>query len=304
MHRDVLSSFLQTDAWLTHTHGIRDAAGNTFTSQSLPGGSYYICTRCFIPDNWTLPDFTKKAWFLRVQPDSMESYNNILAATKQFNHKPAFAIQPQQTLILDLAQSDQQLLAGMKPKHRYNIKVAEKNGVTTEFLTQNLSNEFPRFWDLLSNTADRHTFRTHSESHYRSIIENLEPKENVALCFARHNGKDVAAFMIIIEGPVGTYLHGGSNYDDRNLMAPYLLHWHVMQELKKRGATTYDFWGVHVKDGEAIQGHPSSGTTRFKLGFGGTIVEYPPTFDIILNPFCYTLYSLVQRSRRQKRAFA
>ena len=306
MHKDPLSAFLQTDAWLSHTHGSRDQVGNIFVRQALPGkGSYWIASRCAIPQNWTVPDFAKKAWFLRLQPDSQESYDTILATTKAYKHRKAFAIQPTQTSVLDLTQSEDSLLAGMKQKHRYNIKVAEKHGVQIELHHENLMTVFPRFWNLLHATAERQTFRTHTKSHYESVVKNLEKCGGVYLGFATYEGKDIATVMIIKEGTTGIYLHGGSDYEYRNLMAPYLLHWQVIQTLKQAGVTTYDLWGVHVNEkGEEITGHPSSGTTRFKLGFGGSIVTYPPTLDIILNPICYTLYTGIQRLRSQKRAFS
>jgi lipid II:glycine glycyltransferase (peptidoglycan interpeptide bridge formation enzyme) len=304
MQRDILSTFLHTDAWAAHANATRDGEGNVFIRHTIPGGSYWVSTRCVIPTTWTVPPFTKGATFLRLQPDSQKSYDNLVSITKSYKHKKAYAIQPQQTITLDLTKPEETLLAEMKQKHRYNIKVADKNGVTTEYHTTDLAQHFPRFWKLLSNTAERHTFRTHTEAHYRSVIKHLEPIGGVALAFATHNGTDIAAFMIITEGLVGTYLHGGSSYEHRNLMAPYLLHWRVIQELKKDGKTTYDLWGVHVKDGEAIPGHASNGTTRFKLGFGGTLKEYPPTLDIILNPIYYTVYTSIQRLRSRKRAFS
>jgi|GEM_PF-5926638 len=302
---DPLSIFLQTDAWASHSGGTRDETGNIFVKQSLPaGGSYWIASRCHIPENWSLPSFAQKSWFLRMQADSQESYDNILKNTTSYKHRQGIAVQPQQTIVIDLKKSDEELLADMKQKHRYNIKVAEKNNVMTEFHHDNLMTVFPRFWALLNTTAERHDFHTHTESHYRSIITNLGSTKNVMLAFATHEGKDVAAFMIINQDGVGTYLHGGSNYDERNLMAPYLLHWKTMQELRKYDVTLYDLWGVHVQNGKEIANHPSAGTTRFKLGFGGTLVEYPPSIDIILNPFCYTVYTSIQRFRSRKRAFA
>jgi lipid II:glycine glycyltransferase (peptidoglycan interpeptide bridge formation enzyme) len=87
-------------------------------------------------------------------------------------------------------------------------------------------------------------------------------------------------------------------------MAPYLLHWQLMLSLKAQGCTTYDFWGVHTKDGEAIKGHPSEGVSRFKLGFGGQLKTYPPTVDVIFQPFRYSAYKTIQRFRSQKRAFS
>jgi lipid II:glycine glycyltransferase (peptidoglycan interpeptide bridge formation enzyme) len=304
MNRDILSAFLHTHEWQQHSKAHTDAAGNLFVPVKIPGGSYWVSSRCTIPENWALPAFTLKSWFVRLQADSKESYENIVRATAAYKHQKVHAIQPKQTLVIDLTQSEEALLAAMKPKHRYNIRVAEKNGVTTEFFQDHLEDHFPRFWNLLSTTAERHTFRTHQENYYRSLIQRLEPAGKVWLAFAKHQEKDVAAFLLIKEGDVGTYLHGGSSYADRNVMAPYLLHWHTIRTLKAAGCTTYDLWGVDVQENGEPNIGAAAGTTRFKLGFGGSLVFYPPTLDIILNPICYSGYIAIQRLRSRKRAFS
>ena len=92
-------------------------------------------------------------------------------------------------------------------------------------------------------------------------------------------------------------------------MAPNLIHVEVMRHLRTIGVEIYDLWGsnaVKSTDGTyaPISGHPSAGTTRFKLGFGGIVLDYPPTFDLVLNPFCYSGYEKLHRFRSRKRAFA
>lgn len=301
-NRDPLSAFLHTPEWQAHSHATRDDFDNLFTRHAIPaGGSYLLSTRAVIPENWQLPA-TEKQWFVRIQPDSEASHQNLLKATEQYKHALAHAIQPRETMTLDLTLPEETLLANMKQKHRYNLKIAQREGVQVEHITENAAASMERFWKLLTATSDRHTFRLHTREHYTSILEHLGSKASLA--FATHNGEDVAALMLITEGSVATYLHGGSRYEYRSLMAPFLLHWHLITTLKAQGITTYDLWGVHTKDGEALKGHASEGVSRFKLGFGGTLKHYPPTVDVILQPFRYSAYRAIQRFRSRKRAFA
>ncbi len=300
--RDPLSAFLHTPEWQAHAGATPDSEGNLVTKHSLPaGGSYLLSTRTTISKKWSLPDHSKQ-WFMRIQPDSEESYANLLTITKSFKHAEAHAIQPRETMYVDLTQSEEELLANMKQKHRYNLKIAQREGVQVEHITKDAVKSLDRFWKLLTATSDRHTFRLHTKAHYASILTNLG--EKASLAFATHNGKDVAALMLITEGKVATYLHGGSLYEHRSVMAPYLLHWRLMVSLKAKGFTMYDFWGVHTKDGEAIKGHASEGVSRFKLGFGGIIKHYPPTVDVIFQPLRYSAYKAIQSFRSRKRAFA
>lgn len=299
---DRYSAFLHSDAWANHEHATRDVAG-LFVPKPLPlGGQYYQVSRALITEEWQLPDFTRKAWWIRLQPDSTESAAQLEKLGLKL--KKVASVQPHQTLVLDLKQDEETLLAAMKSKHRYNIRLAQKQGVTIEFVTENLMNSFERFWRLLEDTAERQTFRTHARSHYESLVRELEQAGMVFFVFARFEDRDIATGMIINYQGVGTYLHGGSSYADRQLMAPHLMHWETIRHLKSIGSDAYDFWGTNAVDGEPIPNHSSAGTTRFKLGFGGTIINYPDNVDIILNPFCYSIISVIKRLRSQKRAFS
>lgn len=305
--RDPLSAFLHSDAWITHTGGQQDSAGNCVTQHPLPlKGIYWRSTRCFIDDAWKIPEFALNGWFLRLQPDSAASAQHLASycARVGLHTETGPVVQPQQTLVVDLTQSQEDLLTQMHQKHRYNIRVAEKNGVMVQILRDELKEALPRFFALLTSTTERHGFRSHAQAHYQSIIEKLAPAGMVKLAFAQHQERDVAAALLINYNGVTTYLHGGSSYEDRALMAPNLLHWEIMKQAKAEGATRYDFWGVKTQGGQAIPNHPSYGTTRFKLGFGGELVDYPPTTDVVLNRFCYTLYRGVNRLRSRNRAFS
>lgn len=303
MHPDPLSAFLRTKEWAQHLGGRFDDSGNIFTKHHLPGiGHYWRSTRCWIPEDWKLPDFAKDGWFVRLQPDSTESYDNL--KKQHLKLAGAAAIQPRQTLYLDLHQTEAELLANLHGKHRYNLRIAQKKEIQVEILTTNLEQEMSRLWQLLSNTANRHSFRTHPKAYYYSIIKALEPAGMVRLAFAKYQGRDVAGLMLITYQGIATYLHGGSSYEDRALKAPNLLQWSVIQALNQEGFSIYDLWGVHTVDGEAVRGHFSEGTTRFKIGFGGILKDYPPTADMILKPFCYTLYKGLHGLQSQKRSFS
>ena len=83
-----------------------------------------------------------------------------------------------------------------------------------------------------------------------------------------------------------TYLHGGSSREHKELMAPYLLHWRIMEEAKRRGMAQYDLWG--------IDGDRWPGVTRFKKGFGGSGVFYPPSLEVVYRPLWYKIYRVMK----------
>lgn len=114
---------------------------------------------------------------------------------------------------------------------------------------------------------------------------------------AYHDTTMLAAAIAAYFGDTATYLHGASAYEHRALMGPYTLHWEIMRDAKKRGYKFYDFWGIQSSSQSSVHSvqHDWSGMTRFKMGFGGQVVDYPGAFDLPLNRLWYTIYRLGRR---------
>jgi len=195
--------------------------------------------------------------------------------------KSVKAIQPQQTIILDIVKSEEELLAGMHQKTRYNIGLAGKK----ESRIRNHGSPIEEsvldaFWDLLHKTAAKDDFFPHPKEYYKKLLE----LPIASLFVVEHQGKIIAANIVILHGGRATYLHGASCYEYRNLMAPYLLHWETIRYAKEHGISEYDLWGIdEVK---------WPGLTRFKRGFGGKEVEYAGSYDYVFQPMWYKLYML------------
>jgi len=193
-------------------------------------------------------------------------------------------VQPAQTLVLDLQSDLEQLLSRMHPKTRYNIRLAEKKKVTVRIDNSRIE----EFISLLQITTDRDQFRGHNDNYYRALAEF--DSQFVKLFLAEYQGKIIAAGLFAFYGNGVTYLHGASSNTNRQVMAPYLLQWEVIKAAKESGHRYYDFYGI------SSQKWP--GVTRFKVGFGGEVVNYPGTFDYIVRPGVYKLYKLLRALRR------
>lgn len=310
-----MASFLQSPEWETfqQQYGFETERieGVLYIEKHMPLGAYYLSSRCELTPDFELPEH--QPIFIRYEPSDMASFavlrnyalENYLRLVKQ----PA--VQPKQTSLVNLKKSDEELLAAMHSKHRYNIRVAKRHGVEIEIVSGQVTEYFDRFWKLMEDTATRQQFRLHPKEYYETMLETLAPSDMARLVFATRGGEDLATMLLLTYGGTATYLHGASSERHKNLMAPYLMHWEVMQEAKRLGLDTYDLWGtdaVFNRDHQswlAQDDAPSYGTTRFKLGFGGTIVEYPGTYDLLLRPAWYALYYSLRKLRPgSKRAFS
>ena len=238
--------------------------------------------------------------FVRIEPP-VEKSNELnlksLVAT-QF-------VQPKDTLTLDLSKSEEQLLSEMHPKTRYNIRLAEKKGVTVRI---GVKEDFEKFWQLNQETASRDSFKTHPRNYYQKMLEVLSP-DFLKLFLAEYEGKVLVVNLVIFFGDTVTYLHGASSNEYRNLMAPHLVQWRQILEGKKLGFKCYDMWGVlplktqqatteNTEGAEHTEHHSWQGLTRFKRGFGGQEINYIGTYDLILNSFWYNMYKIGRRFLR------
>ncbi len=310
-HVEPLSRFLHSAAWeahLVHDYPLvhRDSQTDTlFTQILLPlKGSFWRGSRIPVPENWKLPDLPGNPWFIRIQPDTLAAEQTLRKTFKGRLRTVKRSIQPPQTVAIDLQKAQLEILEEMHQKHRYNIKVAQKAGLTIRIVSSHFIEEFDTLWNLIEKTSSHHEIRSFERPHYESIVQSLQSDHMVHLAFASTaDGTPVAGALLIRCGDVLTYLHGGSDYEQRALMAPYLLHWGIIEWAKAENLKTYDLWGVNTRDGKPIAHHPSYGTSRFKLGFGGTLVHYPRSYDIILKPFWYSLYRLGQFFRRTPASF-
>ncbi|MFH1712710.1 MAG: peptidoglycan bridge formation glycyltransferase FemA/FemB family protein, partial [Candidatus Jacksonbacteria bacterium] len=166
----------------------------------------------------------------------------------------------------------------MKPKTRYNIRLARKKAVQVRW-SKNAA-DINIFYDLLTATARRQKIKIHPKIHYQNILKILGDKNTAALAIAEFDKKPVAANLVTFFGDTAAYLHGGTDDSYRSLMAPYLLQWEAILEAKRRGCKYYDLGGCAVTTGKI---DPWAGITRFKAGFGGELKQFGPAYDIVFN---------------------
>ncbi|MBU1119563.1 peptidoglycan bridge formation glycyltransferase FemA/FemB family protein [Patescibacteria group bacterium] len=202
-------------------------------------------------------------------------------------HTPSKQVQPKETLILDITKSEDGLLSEMHKKTRYNIRLAEKKGVTIS-KTQN-PDDITVFYKLAETTRTRSHFGIHDEEYYKKQLKVLGKQGAATLYIAKLKNTPIAAHIMVYYKDTATYLHGASSNQHRNVMAPHLLQWAQICDAKKEGYACYDFWGITKSNHPK---HPWHGITRFKKGFGGTEVEYIGAYDVISKPIWYYAYRL------------
>jgi lipid II:glycine glycyltransferase (peptidoglycan interpeptide bridge formation enzyme) len=200
-------------------------------------------------------------------------------------------IQPPRTIIVGIKESEEEILARMKQKTRYNIRLAEKKGVIVHAWS-----DIESFHKMMLVTGVRDGFGVHSFEYYKRAYELLHPKQMGEILVAEYDGKPLAALFVARNGNRAYYLYGASTDEERNRMPAYLLQWEAMKWARARGCEEYDLWGVPDEDEATLEANFETwhdglwGVYRFKRGFGGEIRRAVQAMDRVYNPLLYWAY--------------
>lgn len=223
----------------------------------------------------------RNAIMLKIEPEAPDTPGlGEELRSLGFRHSQR-TIQPQTTIWLDLDSDEDALLARMKQKWRYNVRLAGRKGVTVREGTED---DLDLFGTLMQTTGERNTFGVHTTAYYRRFWELFAP-EHAALLIAEHDGQPLAALMVAHLADKAYYLFGASGNQKRNLMPSHKLQWETMRWAQARNCSGYDLWGVPDEvglDADAPTPEPATGlwgVWRFKNGFGGDIVRYTGAWD-------------------------
>ncbi|MCW5852739.1 MAG: peptidoglycan bridge formation glycyltransferase FemA/FemB family protein [Anaerolineae bacterium] len=178
------------------------------------------------------------AVFLKVEPAWEGDHSDVWRA-QGFN--VAQTVQPPSTIVLDLTQTEEQLLATMKQKWRYNIRLAAKKGVVVREATEA---DLPAWYALMEVTGVRDGFGIHAADYYTDAFRLFCDGQRGVLLIAEFAGEMLGGVMIFAFGPEAIYMYGASGNAYRNLMPNHALQWAAIRWAKARGCARYDFWGI------------------------------------------------------------
>lgn len=241
-----------------------------------------------------LREYFPQAIFIRLEPK--QTILDLAAIAKK-----TLNIHPSKTTVLDLSKPESDLLAAMHPKTRYNIKVAKKHEVkiiSELVVVPGKGLHLPEVLDLLMLTARRQRYKTHGKQYYKNLIDFFgilpHPRDfDITIYKAFYNNELLATGIMADYGRTRTYLYGGTDVRNKQVMAAYALHWQAIQDAQSKGLECYDFFGT-----ETSSGH-EAGFVRFKLGFAGNTEEYPGAYDIVWHRAWYNIYTVIRFLNRK-----
>lgn len=229
-----------------------------------------------------------------------DNANKILLS---MGFKQAFEqVQPKWRQIVDLTPTRGTILSQMKQKGRYNVKLAERKGVQIRKISLKEFGDKEKlfvnqFFEIYNQTVKREGIGGRSRDYFFKMAKAFEQTDYLWVYIAFYENKPLAAALISVYESVASYLYGGSSSENREVMAPYLMHWQIMIDAKEKGSQIYDLIGRSKPDNLNSKW---AGITRFKEQFGGQAVEILGSYDFINNKFAYQVFKLIEKRRRRE----
>lgn len=220
--------------------------------------------------------------YIKVEPQSDYIAKNLVKAGFKRSIK---TIQPHKTVVIDLTKTEEELWKELSHGNRYNINFAKKKGVMVK---EESVEKFNSLWELFQETAKKDKFHLHEKEYYEKLLEFKTDKFFTKLVVAYVDSMPASAAIIgFYGGESAYYLHSVSSKKFLRAKPAFILNWEIILNAKKDGYKIYDLWGVNAKR--------MPGVTKFKLSFGGRVIEYPGAFDLPISKFWYFVYKVVSK---------
>ena len=257
------------------------------------------CPKSALPSAEALKSIEKEAQkrriiFVKFEPSEKaggEITEKIKALQKGADFREGKALFTKYSLWLDLTLSEEELLAKMHPKTRYNVRLAQKKGV--EVIED--PDGFEDYWRLTEETTRRQGFYSHTKNYHRKMWKEMHDSGMGHLLKAVYQGEVLTTWILFVLNGVLYYPYGASSSTQREVMASNLMMWEAIRLGKKHKCGLFDMWGSLGP--EPDEKDPWYGFHRFKQGYGPELIEFVGTYDLVVNPGLYRVYGALDKVR-------
>lgn len=224
-----------------------------------------------------------RAIFIKIDPDLNPPDRSLLLDRGWIDS--AEQIQFRNTMLLDLTRSEDDLLAAMKPKTRYNVRLAQKKGVTIR--SGNLD-DLELLYAMYAETAQRDGFIIRPLDYYRDAWGSFIRSGLAHPLIAEVDQEAVAGLILFRFADRAWYMYGMSRNAHRDKMPNYLLQWEAIRWAKAQGCAVYDLWGA---PDELNESDSMWGVYKFKEGLGAEFAPHVGAYDFVVSRPGYWLYT-------------
>lgn len=287
-------------------HSGKIAQGIQVTFHPLPilGGTVGYLPKGFMPDDdqiAALKQLAQKhnAVFIKMEPNIAQkvgapsAHHSISAFLEKNGAVPGRPLFTRHTFVLDLQQSEEKLFANLKSKTRYNVNLAYKRGV--EIIEDSSEQGLQVYLDILAETTKRQGFYAHNETYFRTMWSSFQGSDFMRIFHAVYDNQVLVSWIMFVFNGKLYYPYGASRDIHRDVMASNLLMWEMIRFGKQQGCASFDMWGAIGPDPDPKD--KWYGFHRFKQGYGGELLEFVGTYDLVFDQFRYKLFRIADTIR-------
>ncbi len=270
----------------------------------LLGKTVGYAPKGFMPDTDQLAGIKQvatqhNALFVKLEPDvaqpvgSPSAHSNIIQFLIDHDCVPGRPLFTKYTFQIDLDKSETELFAGLESKTRYNVRLAIKKGV---IIRENSTPEgLATHLEIAKETTKRQGFYAHSPEYFQTMWSTLSPTGMMKIFEAVYQNQVLVSWIMFVYGTTLYYPYGASRSINREVMASNLMLWEMIKYGQSQNLKVFDLWGClgpkpNPKD-------PWFGFHKFKQGYGGQMMEYVGSFDLVLDPAVYKIFRIVESLR-------
>ncbi len=227
-----------------------------------------------------------------VAKDSPEA-ETALAILEKYCEKSPRAEFAKGNFIIDLTKSEEELLAGMHNKQRYNMGLAQRKGVTVK--EGSADEDFDVFFEIYKQTGMRQKFYYRPKAYLHEVFKSFRSDGLAYILTAYYEGKPLASWMLLKYEDVLYYPYGGSTEEFKNVFASTLVGWEAIKLGKRLNCTLFDMWGATEDMSDTTDTY--YGFSLFKQKFGAKHIQYIDSYDFIINPSLYKMFNMANGVR-------
>lgn len=262
------------------------------------------CPRGYTPDTQQLTALQEiaqkeKALFIKLEPNVAQpiSQSSELDPLKKLLEKhdavPGRPLFTKYSFQLDLTQSEEDILRNMTSKTRYNASLASRKGVT---IRENTSKEgMDQYIEILEETTSRQGFYAHDAQYFHTMWDSIGQSGMLRIFEAVYQEKVLVSWIMFVFNGVLYYPYGSSRNIHREVMASNLMMWEMIRFGQNTGCHLFDMWGSLGP--EPNENDPWYGFHKFKKGYGGELVEFLGTYDVVYNQPMYSIFTVANNLR-------
>ncbi len=272
----------------------------------LPFTSFTIgyFPRGMMPDEEQLSTLTQlakkhKAIFVKIEPNiaakvgEPSAHAQISKFLRDHGCEPGRPFFAKHTFFIDLSGDEDALFSRLNSKTRYNVNLAFRKGV--QIVEDTSEQGMEEYISILQETTSRQGFYAHTPEYFRNIWQVMGKSGIIRIFHAVLDGKPLVSWVMFIINDVLYYPYGASRTIGREAMPSNLMMWEMIKFGKQNGCKFFDVWGCLGPD--AKESDSFFGFHRFKKGYGGDMMEFLGTYDLVINHSLYPLYRFLETYR-------